>query len=155
MILDRLEYSSLYRVMSEEIALALDFLRRTDFSTMPAERHNIDGDRVYAMVQRYRPKAPAEAKWEAHRRYIDIQYVAAGVERMGHAFLENGLKVAHEYDDEKDYILYDVAGDLLTLRAGSFMILAPHDIHAPGLAIEGPGSDAEVCKVVVKCRMPY
>jgi len=153
MILDRLENAGLYRPMGANIALSLDYLRRTDFSQMPSGRHEVDGDRVWAVVQRYRPKPPAQAVWEAHRQYIDVQYVAAGTERMSYAPLGDGLSVRQAYDAQKDAILFDANGEFFTMSAGDFAIFAPHDVHAPGLATDPPEGSAEVCKVVMKCRV--
>jgi YhcH/YjgK/YiaL family protein len=153
MILDRLENAGLYRPLGANVALALDYLRRTDFLQMPVGRHEVDGERVYAVVQRYRPKPAAQAVWEAHRKYIDVQYVAAAVERMGYAPLSGQLSVRQPYDAEKDAILFDAKGQLFELSAGGFAIFAPHDVHAPGLAIDSPEAAADVCKVVMKCRV--
>jgi YhcH/YjgK/YiaL family protein len=152
-ILDRLENVATYRTISAELVRAFDYLSRTDFSDLPAGRYALDGDRVYAIVQRYRPKPLTEAKWESHRRYLDVQYIAEGSERLGHALLDDGVTVEQQYNAEKDVIFYKADGDFFTLRAGSFAIFAPQDIHAPGLALDGPGDSIEVCKVVVKCRL--
>jgi YhcH/YjgK/YiaL family protein len=153
MILDRLENVGLYRPLGANIALALDYLCRTDFSQMPVGRHEVDGDRVWAVVQRYRPKPPAQAVWEAHRQYVDVQYVAAGTERMGYVPLSDGLSVRQPYDAEKDVILFDADGQFFNLSAGDFAIFTPHDVHAPSLAPGLPADSAEVCKVVMKCRV--
>jgi YhcH/YjgK/YiaL family protein len=153
MILDRLENAKLYRPLSAHIMLALDYLRRTDFSQLPAGRQEVHGDRVWAIVQRYRPKPLDQIAWEAHRQYIDVQYVAVGTERMGYVPLDEGLTVRQAYDVQKDAILFDAAGDLFTLSAGGFAIFTPYDVHAPGLARDLPESAAEVCKVVMKCRV--
>jgi len=153
MILDRLENAAIYRSLGARIVLALDYLGRTDFAGMPNGRYELDGDRVFALVQRYRPKSPTEARWEAHRQYVDVQYVAEGVERMGYAPLGDGLPVPPGYDAEKDVIFFDVQGDLFTLRAGGFAIFHPSDVHSPGVATDPSAAAAEVCKVVVKCRV--
>ena len=153
MILDRLENAGFYRSLGAEIAMALDYLRRTDFSQIPDGRHELDGDRVFAIVQRYRPKPLTEAQWEAHRQYIDVQYVAAGAERMGYAPPANGSVVRRAYNSQDDYVLCDAEGDFFAVRAGSFAIFTPHDTHASGMAIDPPEVSTEVCKVVVKCRV--
>jgi YhcH/YjgK/YiaL family protein len=152
-ILDRLENQGLYTALSTEIAMALDYLRRTDFSQVPDGRYEIDGDRVYALVMRYKPRPVAQAVWEAHRKYLDVQYIAAGVERMGYAPLNGGLPARGAYDAEKDFILYDASGDLFEVPAGSFAIFAPQDVHAPSLAIASEALATEVQKVCVKCRV--
>jgi biofilm protein TabA len=153
MILDRLENAGLYRQLGAKFALAFDYLSRTDFSQVANGRYPLDGEEVCAVVMRYRPKPLAETAWEAHRQYIDVQYVAAGVERMGYAPLCNGLLARKEYDPKDDYVLYDVKGDLFEVHAGSFAIFTPHDVHAPGVARDLPEPPEEVCKVVVKCRV--
>ena len=105
---------------------AFDYLRRTDFSKTPDGRQEIDGDRVYAIVQRYRSKPSTEAKWEAHRRYLDVQYIAEGVERIGYAPLKDGLAVEHDYDSQKDYVLLSRPRAIcLLVPAGSFAVFGP------------------------------
>jgi YhcH/YjgK/YiaL family protein len=153
MILDRLDHAKMHCALGAEIAMAIDYLRRTDFSKLANGRYELDGDRVYAIVQRYKTKPQTEAKWEAHRQYLDIQYVVEGNERMGYAFLHDKMPVEKEYDAEKDYALYHATGDFLAVPAGSFAIFAPHDVHSPGVATGGPESVSDVCKVVVKCRV--
>jgi YhcH/YjgK/YiaL family protein len=152
-ILDRLENAGSYTALSTEIAMALDYLHRTDFSQVPDGRYELDGDRVYAIVMRYKPKPAAEAVWEAHRKYLDVQYMVAGVERMGYAPLNDGLPTQHAYDAEKDFILYDAKGDLFEVPAGSFAIFGPQDVHAPSLARASEEAATEVQKVCVKCRV--
>jgi YhcH/YjgK/YiaL family protein len=151
-ILDHLENAAFYRPLGTRIALALDYLGQTNFAAMPDGRYELDGDRVFALVQRYRPKPAAEARWEAHRQYVDVQYVAGGMERMGYAPLGNDLPVQQAYDSQKDVVFFDVLGDFFTLRAGSFVIFRPSDVHAPGVATDLSAA-AEVCKVVMKCRV--
>lgn len=154
MILDRLENAGLYHPLGPAIKLALDYLCRTDFSQMPDGRYELDGDNVFAIVERYRPKSPADARWEAHRRYTDVQYVAEGIERMGYAPLIDTLTVSQAYDPQKDIVFYRAGGDFFDVPAGSFVIFTPHDVHAPRLASNSRSESGEVCKVVVKCRIP-
>lgn len=153
MILDRLENAALYQPLGARVALALDYLGRTDFASMPDGRYEVDGERIYAVVQRYRPKPPTEARWEAHRQYIDVQFLAEGVERIGYVPLDKALPVEQAYDSQKDVVFFDAQGDFCTVRAGTFAIFYPTDVHAPCLASETSPATVEVCKVVVKCRV--
>lgn len=85
--------------------------------------------------------------WEAHRKYIDVQFVAAGVEEMGYANVDT-LTVKKPYDETADYALFDGAGTFVKVPTGSFTIFFPQDGHIPGSAIDG--QPAAVRKVVVK-----
>ena len=53
-------------------------LRVLILSMYPEKQYALRGDDVYAMVTSYHTKAPEEAAFEAHRKYIDIQAVVAG-----------------------------------------------------------------------------
>jgi YhcH/YjgK/YiaL family protein len=154
MILDRLENASMYRALGPAIAAALDYLRQTDFSQVPDGRHELDGDRLVSIVQHYRTRPLADAIWEAHRQYVDVQYLAQGAERIGYASLRDDVPVKMPYDAQKDAALYDVLGDFFEVHAGEFAIFTPCDIHAPGLAVTPSEASAMVHKVVVKCRVP-
>ncbi len=130
----------------------LAFLHRTDLATMADGRAPIDGDNVYAEVQSYVTKPASEAKYDAHRRYIDIQFVVTGEETIGWAPIED-LQVSTPYVDQHDYLLGSVEESRTIparLRAGQFAILFPADAHAPRLATTSP---VAVRKIVVKVRV--
>ena len=181
MIFDRLDNLRHYGELPRGIAAAVDLLTRTDFHLVADGRHEIDGDRLVAIVQRYRTRPPAEAVWEAHRRHIDVQYMLEGTERMGHLLLRDDLPIKQPYDADRDAIFFDVQGSLggeegdrsifsegvnrpkngtvparpangcIEAGPGDAAVFFPHDIHAPCLSVGD--SAAEVRKVVVKCLL--
>jgi YhcH/YjgK/YiaL family protein len=145
MIIDKLINAHLYNKLSPRIKKALDYLRQTNLSNTANGKYEIDGSNIYAMVQQYATKARNAGKWEAHRKYIDVQFIVRGTEQIGHTNI-NRL-VPGQYDSEKDVIFFTGEGDYLTLSTGDFMILFPEDAHKPCIAASTPG---EVKKVVVK-----
>lgn len=146
MVTDRLVQAVLYRPLSPRIAAAFDYLTSTDFATMADGRHDVDGDRVFALVQRYATKPRPEGRWEAHRTHIDLQLVVSGAERIGYVSMDQ--LVAEPYDATKDLLwLTGAAGQTIALPAGHFMLLWPGDAHMPGLRHERAD---DVLKVVVK-----
>lgn len=148
MIIDHLDSASEYYGCGVRLDAALRYLRNTDLRSLPSGRHEIDGENLFALVFEYQTKRVEDTFWEAHRRYIDVQYVEAGVERMGYAPLRT---MRHgPYDDEKDYVRAEGDGEFFLLRAGFFTVLWPHDAHMPGLVVERP---APVKKVVMKVRI--
>jgi YhcH/YjgK/YiaL family protein len=151
MILDRLDRRDLYAGAGRGIPEALEYLAKTDFSALPNGKHTIDGDRLFAVVQRYKTKPVAEGRWEMHKRYIDVQYVAAGSERIGYEPLCESLPVEEAYDSSRDAAFYKASGVLLPVTAGMFAVFTPDEVHAPCLAPAEPESAGDVLKVVVKC----
>lgn len=148
MIIDRIDRFDLYRSLSPLLPVALQWLHaepeRAD------GRYEIDGDRLFAMVQGYATEPAAAKKWEAHRAYVDLQVVTAGVEMIGYAPVET-LTIAESYDAEKDVAFYDAPADggatLVHVPAGMAMLLLPGDAHQPGVQAGRPGA---VRKVVFK-----
>jgi len=130
-------------------AKALEFLRRPGLAGLPDGKYEIDGGRLFAIVQRYATAAAAAPKFEAHRKFVDIQFVAAGTELIGWAPFDR-LNVEERYDGEKDICFGSVEFGGWTpvlLRAGELAVLYPEDAHAPRLAAGEPGA---VTKIVLK-----
>ncbi len=146
MIIDHMNNAALYHGVHQGIRKALAYLANTDVSHLPPGRHDIDGDKVYALAQQYETRPREKGVWEAHRRYIDVQLVATGSEIMGYAPIAR-LTVTQPYATEKDCMLLAGSGDFLTVRAGMFAVFFPGDAHMPCLAC---GESALVSKVVVK-----
>jgi YhcH/YjgK/YiaL family protein len=145
MIIDHIKNAAQYAGLGKRIQAGLEWLAATDFSVMAPGRYELDGNNLYALVQTYDTRDPALGKWEAHRRYIDIQYVVSGREKMGYA--EISTLVGSGYDAEKDFQLLVGEGDFLTCGPGTFILFAPQDAHMPCLAADKPQT---VTKVVVK-----
>lgn len=151
MILDTLKNAEKYYKLDDNFRKAFEFLKANKLEELEAGRYEIDKDNVFAMVQAYTTSNESEIKWEAHRKYIDIQYVFEGTEVMGWYPAEK-LTVKAEYSDEKDIAFYNEV-DLWTkciLRAGEFAIFFPEDGHKPSCSVEKP---LPVKKVVVKIKL--
>ncbi|MFZ5878063.1 MAG: YhcH/YjgK/YiaL family protein [Chloroflexota bacterium] len=148
MIFDTLDHLSRYDGLGHNLPRALKFLAEQDLSTLPDGRTDIDGDDLYAMMQAYDTKPAEQGKWEAHRKYIDIQYVISGTERMGFASLRT-MQLG-EYIPDRDFQAMSGTGSFVDVFAGSFVIFFPEDAHMPGLYVDEP---QPVRKVVLKVRV--
>jgi len=150
MILDHISNASIYRSLHPLWEQAFDYLRNFDLRT-PAGRYDLAGDSLYALVQSYTPADPATKRFESHRRYADIQYVASGDEHIWFAPLSE-LRQPTPYDVDRDFILYDGPkhATAAVLTPGMFAYLLPDDGHKPGCLREEP---KQVIKVVLKVRL--
>jgi biofilm protein TabA len=148
MIQDTLDNSAGYEILGQRFSKAFGFLRTVDGAQAPG-RHEIDGDRVFALVQKYSTKPIESALFEVHRRYIDVQYVHSGRETILWAPLAAMKEQTMAYDSAKEAALWKLVRDVtpLHLGPGHFAILFPQDAHAPCVEWEKP---EEVFKVVVK-----
>jgi YhcH/YjgK/YiaL family protein len=147
MILDSLPRWRRYASLNPLFPKAFAFLEEVTPAVADG-RHEIDGDAVFALVQRYETRLAA-GQPEAHRRYVDVQFIVAGREVIQWAPLGSLTEVTKPYDDAKDAGFFADGGALVPIRvaAGQFAILFPDDAHAPCCAWAGPEA---VVKVVVK-----
>ena len=81
MILDTLDNAARYESLNSRFAKAFAFLRTVD-GTQELGRHDLDGDACFALVQTYESKPIEKAKFEAHRKYIDVQFIHSGRETI-------------------------------------------------------------------------
>ena len=146
MIKDRLINAKTYYNLSNNMQKGLVWLENTDLNNIEDGKYEIDGDKVYASVQTYETKE--DAKYESHRKYIDIQYMIKGKEKIGVTDLSN-CKTCIEYDSARDLEFYDIncKEEYLNLNENEFLIFYPQDAHKPSISIEKPSI---VKKVVVK-----
>lgn len=103
---------------------------------------------AYVGVQEYTTKARSEAKYEAHKKFIDIQMILSGKELIAVSPIEK-MTISDEYNEEKDFMLFhhnDECTDYV-LEAGDFLILYPQDVHMPGVCVN---EKSPVRKIVVK-----
>ncbi len=149
MIVDRLDNRTAWSHLSPRLRQGLEYLESTDLASLAEGRHDIDGDRLFALVHRYTTRPQRDCPWEAHRRYADIQYVIEGVERIGYANITD-VRERGAYDPSRDVAFFDAGQDYVTVRAGMFTIFGPEDVHAPSVAA---GEPASVRKVVIKAAL--
>jgi YhcH/YjgK/YiaL family protein len=148
MVLDRLTNSS--ATVPASVARALEFLRTIDPATLEPGRHEIDGDSLFAIVDDYVTLPDDQCRWEAHRAYVDVQYVVRGAERMGVMNLSRAVE-REAYDPARDVAFFDPGEDFVTVHAGMFTVFGPEDVHAPKAAAGAPG---RVRKIVMKVAVP-
>jgi biofilm protein TabA len=150
MILDTLSAAMQYEGLGPGIALGLAYVRDFDPETADG-RHPLSGDDLFALVQSYETGPATDKQFEAHREYLDIQYVAEGTERILYAPVE-GLRVSTPYSEAGDVLFFEEPGvsSSLLLRPGEFAIFFPGDAHKPGCMA---GGRERVKKVVIKVRV--
>ena len=149
MIYDKLDYIEIYKGLSEDIYEGLFFLHQISSDI-------VDGvyqlnPRVKAIVSEYETKPKNENGFEAHKRFLDIQYTLRGIEKVCCLPIER-LEVTVPYNEENDAALYaaDVQSQDMVIGEGYFAIFFPQDGHMPQLCVNEP---MPVKKVVVKVQI--
>ena len=147
MIYDTLAHAHLYQGISDRLQKGLDFLIHSSFASLPDGRYEIDGDDVFANIA-HGKTAQNTPNAEAHDVYIDIQFLIEGHELIGVAQRETLTEV--EAHPERDIWFYTGKYEYLSLGDNRFIILWPHDAHAPNHAVDGIPVATRKCVVKVR-----
>ncbi len=87
------------------------------------------------MVQQGTTKPWEGAKLEAHRNYLDIQYILEGQEVVGWAHIDS-LTPDGPFNTEKDKGMYVGPNRPTVIDAGCCYVVYPEDAHAPGTHLD-------------------
>ena len=149
--INKKEFAVAYFKNKDRWDAAFTFLKNIDLSTLEIKRYDIEGDNLFATVSEYLTKNEEDANFEAHRKYIDIQYVITGTEQIYVASVLNKNEIITPYDEAKDIEFMTVSGsNSFTATPKRFFVFFPSDIHRPGIKI---GENSQVRKVVVKVKI--
>lgn len=146
MILDTVENIDLYKGLHERLSVGLEYIANTDFSALELGKYEIEGDAIFAILQAYDSKEEQNCKLEAHKKYIDIQFLVEGQEYIGVEPLMN-QEILEDKLESNDVVFYKGTAPKMKLDSGSFMVFFPTDVHAPGIKV---ATSEKVVKVVVK-----
>ena len=150
MIYDKITNYETYAGISADIRKGLEFL----YNISPDIENGVHeiSPRVKAIVSEYTTKEVNENGFEAHRQYIDIQYLISGSEKISCLPLEY-LKETKPYCEKDDAAFYQIANvqpQEMVIGNSYFAIYFPQDGHMPQLCVDSP---IAVKKVVVKVKI--
>lgn len=146
MIVDKLENISKYKDLIPQDVI--DFMLKLK-SDIKSGRYDIDGIN-YVNIDEYKPKSIDMCRFEAHKKYADIQMVLEGQEFIDIRLAE-GLNVNKQYDETRDIMFFDsdVKGfDRILLTPYKFVLIYPYEAHRPQIK----SICANVKKAVAKIR---
>jgi len=149
--INKREFAISYFKNKQRWEKAFSFFKSNDLSKLEVKRYDIDGDNLFATVSEYLTKNEETTNFEAHRKYIDIQYVISGQETMNIAPLKTAKEIVAQYDATKDIEFLKVEKIVKhTANPSNFFIFFPDDAHRPGIR---EGVSSPVRKIVIKVKV--
>ncbi len=137
MIYDKIENLGLYFDGKEYFSRIEDVIKEFIKSPFDSGRIDIDGDNMWCNVAKYNVEAKDEIKYEAHRKYADVQVMIEGEEIIGYSNLSD-CTITEDFNGDNDIsFMTSDKGVMMPLRKGFFMVLFPEDAHAPCLKSDG------------------
>ena len=136
-----------YKKVHPRLDAALEALKKLAASNPADGRHDIDGDNIYANVSTGETRLAANAQFEMHKQYIDIQYILSGKEIIGNETIDK-LTATTEYQPDYQLFAMNDEYDPMVVNAGELLIIFPDEPHAPSIAVND--TPDTVRKIIVK-----
>ncbi|ONI40599.1 hypothetical protein AN640_08695 [Candidatus Epulonipiscium fishelsonii] len=132
----------------QPIITAINYLKNNDFNKMEAGIYEIQGQDMYAQVFDKETKSAKELSPETHEKFLDVQFLANGKEKIGVTNLNKKYEIK-EHIKERDLIFYkEVENEtFIEMNVGDFCVFFPDDVHRPAVA---NGNSMNIRKVVIK-----
>jgi biofilm protein TabA len=146
---NKIEFAKQYEANKAVWDKAFAYLKNTNLDSLPVGKYPIDGDNVFASVTYSATKPYEKTAWESHRKYVDLQYVIQGAEKIAGTPVATA-KVTVPYDEAKDVAHYEADGTQYEARPGTFYLFFPPDAHRPNIQVDGIDKDK---KIVLKIKV--
>ena len=139
---DLLKYAPVVPGLEEAVKVASE-IQSMEPATVPLSGTN------KILVQQGTTKAAEGQLLEAHREYLDVQYIVKGRETVGWAPVDT-LTQEGEFNTEKDKGMYSGHCDFMEIGEGYCYVVFPEDAHMPGSHLQTP---TEYQKMVIKLKV--
>ena len=148
MVIDTLDNAKRYFHLHPLFEKAFAYIKEQDLKAIEVGKYEIDGKNLNASVSLKDGYKEADAKFEAHDHYIDIQVCPQGSEIMGWSPRIKCNDIKTPYNPEKDVTFFNDKPDTyFQLHQGQFAIFFPEDVHAPMIG------DGPIKKLVIKVKL--
>ena len=148
MILSDLQHTERIEQLHPLFKEVFDYIKSHDLLHAECGKIELKGKDLFINVANPTLKAEKDQVLEMHRKYIDIQVLLEGKERMGWKAFDELTDEVQAYNEEKDCALYaDRPTTFVDLLPGQFAIFFPEDPHAPVIG------EGKVRKLIAKVRI--
>ena len=148
MIVANLRNKSEYYGIHPELDKALDCLTPEFLEKASTEKQLLDGENLFVTKFHLETVPMEQTFFEAHRKYLDIQVVTEGRERVDIAHPDS-LTLTENKGDFYGYT--GQAEQSVILQPGTFLVVFPGDAHRLRIPVEQPGE--AFTRVVFKIKV--
>lgn len=129
---DKLQNSSL----TKDIQFCIDYAGKNREKILSLENgsYDVDYNGIKMNVGKYFTKREEEKFWESHKKYLDVQIMIDGSERVAFNNIRNMKEKS--FNSERDLVILE--GNKLfdiVIGNGDVLVFFPNDVHKPELDI--------------------
>ena len=147
--------------LAKDIQFCIEFAKKNENKILSLVHgsYDVGYNNIKMNVGKYFTKNENEKFWESHKKYLDVQIMIDGSERVAINDIRNMREKS--FDSERDLVILD--GDKMfdvIIENGDVLVFFPNDVHKPELDILDSENEEEcenkkkiVTKVVFKIEI--
>ena len=131
------------------VVRAIEALQKLDLLTIEPGRYELEGDKLFFLIQDVETRTFDESKSEVHGKYADVQMPLTATERYGYALPQTGLSAIEDCLESKDFAFYKTVKNefFMDIEPGTFVLFMPKELHRACLTVK---EKTKIRKAVIK-----
>ena len=137
--------------LEQDIRFCIEFAKKNENKILSLVNgsYDVGYNNIKMNLGKYFTKSENEKFWESHKKYLDVQIMINGTEKV--AINDIRDMEVKSFDEEKDLTILegDKAFDIV-MKTGDVLVFFPNDVHKPELNVSENDDSGNIRKIVTK-----
>ncbi|MFA3799885.1 YhcH/YjgK/YiaL family protein [Leptotrichia hongkongensis] len=137
--------------LAKDIRFCIEFAKKNENKILSLVNgsYDVGYNNIKMNLGKYFTKSENEKFWESHKKYLDVQIMINGTEKV--AINDIRDMEVKSFDEEKDLTILegDKAFDIV-MKTGDVLVFFPNDVHKPELNVSENDDSGNIRKIVTK-----
>jgi len=137
--------------LAKDIQFYIEYAKKNENKILSLVSGSYDAEYndIKMNVGKYFTKEESDKFWESHKKYVDVQIMINGTEKVAVSDIRNMNEKS--FDSEKDLVILEgkKAFDVI-MKTGDVLVFFPNDAHKPELNISENDNSKNLRKIVTK-----
>ena len=137
--------------LAKDIQLCIEYAKKNENKILSLVHgsYDVEYNDIKMNVGKYFTKSENEKFWESHKKYLDVQIMINGNEKVAISNIRN-MEVK-SFDSEKDLVILEGEKEFdVVMKTGDVLVFFPNDVHKPELNISETDNSGSIRKIVTK-----
>ena len=137
--------------LAKDIRFCIEFAKKNENKILSLVNgsYDVGYNNIKMNLGKYFTKKENDKFWESHKKYLDVQIMINGTEKVSVGDMRNmDIK---SFDAEKDLVILDGEKTFdIIMTTGDVLVFFPNDVHKPELNISENDNSGNIRKIVTK-----
>ena len=137
--------------LAKDIRFCIEFAKKNENKILSLVNgsYDVGYNNIKMNLGKYFTKSENEKFWESHKKYLDVQIMINGTEKV--AINDIRDMEVKSFDEERDLTILE--GDKafnIIMKTGDVLVFFPNDVHKPELNVSENDDSGNIRKIVTK-----